>query len=163
MSVTTATAPATTFSPAGARAVATATADVDSTSDARIRPMWRTGALAGVAAAVATTTVAAVALAADVPLEVDGEQIPLLGFAQLTLVSAALGILLAKVVGRWARRPRAAFVVTTVVLTALSIVPDLTIPATAASKAVLIATHLAAAAIVVPAIAGRLPERARQQ
>lgn len=98
----------------------------------------------------------AVALAADVPLEVDGEEIPVLGFAQMTLVGAAIGLLLAKALTRWTAKPQRTFVATTVVLTALSIVPDLTIPATAATKLTLIATHLAAAAIVIPYLARRL-------
>ena len=153
MTVTTTT---TAFAP-----VATASASA-SDATAGSTPLWRTGALAGVVAALATTTVAASALAADVPLEVDGEQIPLLAFAQLTLMGAALGVLLAKAFARWTRRPHGVFVATTVVLTALSIVPDLTIPATAASKAALICTHLVAAAVIVPALARRVPE-ARQQ
>lgn len=124
---------------------------------ARTRPLWHTGAVSGIVAAVATTVMAAAALAADVPLEVAGEQIPLLGFAQMTLLGAAIGVGLAKGLRRWAARPQRSFVVATVVLTVLSIVPDLTIDATTASKLVLIATHVVAAAIVVPAVARRLP------
>ena len=49
--------------------------------------------------------------------------------------------------------------VTTVGLTALSIVPDLvTAGFDPASRAVLILTHLVAAAIVIPVVARRLPE-----
>ena len=118
--------------------------------------LWRAGALAGGLAAVATTTVAAVALAVDVPVEVGGESIPLLGFAQLTLVCTLLGVLIAKGARRWAARPSTAFVRTTVALTALSIVPDLTADATSATKVTLILTHLVAAAIVIPALARRL-------
>lgn len=134
----------------------TATTPLSTTTDVRTTPLWRTGALAGVVAAVATTAVAAFALAADVPLEVDGEEIPLAGFAQMTLLGAAIGLLLAKAFARWAAKPQRTFVATTVVLTAISIVPDLTIPATAATKLTLIATHLVAAAIVIPAVARRL-------
>lgn len=75
--------------------VATAAPAV-TTSNARTTPLWRTGALAGIVAAAATTVVAAIALAADVPLEVGGEEIPLAGFAQATLIGAAIGIVLAK-------------------------------------------------------------------
>jgi hypothetical protein len=46
-----------------------------------------------------------------------------------------------------------------VALTGLSFVPDLAIAATSATKVVLMATHVVAAALVVPALAGRLPER----
>ncbi|MQA98162.1 MAG: cell envelope biogenesis protein OmpA, partial [Streptosporangiales bacterium] len=55
----------------------------------RTAPMWRAGVLAAVAAAVATTAVAAVATGIGVPVEIDGAPIPLLGFAQLTLVFSA--------------------------------------------------------------------------
>ena len=130
-------------------------------ADTRTTPLWRTGAKAGVLAAVATTVLAGVALAADVPLEIDGEALPLLAFAQLTLMATAVGVLLAKAVTRWSTRPRRAFVAVTVALTALSVVPDLSVPASTASRAVLIATHLVAAAIVIPALAGRLAERTR--
>ena len=87
----------------------TAHADVVSTR----RPVWRAGAVAGLVAAVATMIVVAVARAGDVPLTVDGEEIPILAFAELTFVGAAIGIGLAKLLGRWARRPRRTFTVVT--------------------------------------------------
>ena len=55
-----------------------------------------------------------------------------------------------------ARRPRSTFVRTTVVLTVLSLVPDLIVDAAPATTALLMLTHLVAAAIVVPAVARRL-------
>ena len=131
------------------------------TTESRPTPLWRTGARAGVVAAAATTAVAAVALAAGVSLEVDGERIPLAGFAQLTLVCTAVGILLAKALARWAAGPRRTFTATAVALTGLSFVPDLAVPASPATKGVLIATHVVAAMIVVPALAGPLVERSR--
>jgi len=47
-------------------------------------------------------------------------------------------------------------VITTVVLTALSVVPDLTADATTATKLTLISAHLVAAAVIIPALAARL-------
>jgi hypothetical protein len=135
----------------------TTTATAAPVAEARTTPLWRTGARAGIFAAVATTAMAAVALGADVPLEIDGEQIPLLGFAQMTLLCTAIGVVLAKALIRWTAKPQHKFVAVTVALTAMSIVPDLTAPASAATKAVLIATHVVAAAIVIPAVAKRLP------
>ena len=129
------------------------------TTDPRTTPLWRTAARAGVVAAAATTAVAAGALAAGEPLEVDREQIPLAGFAQLTLLCTVVGLVLAKALARWASRPQRTFAVTAVALTGLSFVPDLAIAATSATKVVLMATHVVAAALVVPALAGRLPER----
>ena len=46
-------------------------------------------------------------------------------------------------------------------LTALSIVPDLVVPATTATRLALMLTHLAAAAIVIPTVARALPTRGR--
>ena len=122
--------------------------------------VMRAGVVAGVAAAVATTAVAAITHAAGVSLETaPGEHIPVLGFGQLTLFFTAIGVVLAAVLRRRARTPQATFVKVTVVLTALSLVPDLMLSADSATKAALMATHLIAAAIVIPALASRLPER----
>ena len=123
----------------------------------RARALWVAGLVSGAVAGVATTVVAAVARAADVPLAIDGEQIPLLGFAQLTMMGAVIGAVLAVSFNKWARRPQRTFVVTTVALTALSLVPDVMADATTGSKLVLMLTHLVAAAIVVPTLAKRLP------
>jgi len=122
------------------------------------RRLWKTGAVAGVSAAVATTVCAALAQAADVPLKVSGESIPALGFGQLTLVGAILGTILAVTLSRWARRPRRTFVTTTIALTALSIIPDVTADATTATQVVLALSHVVAAAIVIPALASRLSD-----
>jgi hypothetical protein len=81
----------------------------------------------------------------------------------LTLLCTAIGVVLAKALARWAATPRRTFTAATVALTVLSIVPDLIAPATAATKLVLMATHVVAAAIVIPAVAGRLPDRTRWQ
>jgi hypothetical protein len=118
--------------------------------------MWRTGLKAGLVAAVATTGVAAVAQAVDVPLEIGGQAIPLLGFAQMTLLFTIVGVLIARGLLRWTQHPHTAFVRTTVILTALSLVPDLTADATSATKATLMLTHLVAAAIVIPRMANRI-------
>ena len=117
---------------------------------------WRPAALAALVAAAATTGIAAVARAAGVSLAVGGEQIPLAGFAELTVICVAIGIVLAAALRRWARNPRIAFVRTALVLTALSLIPDAIVNASVDTKLTLIATHLVAAAIVIPVIAGRL-------
>ncbi|GAA4196277.1 hypothetical protein GCM10022252_43340 [Streptosporangium oxazolinicum] len=79
----------------------------------------------------------------------------------MTLVCAVIGIVLAVALRRWAATPRRTFVTVTVALTVLSVVPDLLIPAAPSTKAILMLTHLVAAAIVIPLIAGRLPARTR--
>jgi hypothetical protein len=137
----------------------TAPAAVDARQGTEHPVVWRTGLRSGLVAAVATTAIAGVASAADVPLEVAGEAIPLAGFFQVTLLCVAVGILIARVVGRRASNPGRTWVRAAVALTALSFVPDLTADATTATKLVLVTTHLVAAAIVIPALAGRLAER----
>jgi hypothetical protein len=116
----------------------------------------RTGALAGVAASVATFAVAAIAHAGDVSLKVSGSAIPVIGFAEVTFVAAMIGTVIAVVLSRRARRPRTTFVTTTVALTLLSFVPDAFANAHTATKLTLVLTHLVAAAIVIPALASRL-------
>jgi hypothetical protein len=127
------------------------------TGSAGTRSLWRTGALAGGAAAAATVAVAGAAHGLGVPVETEpGTAIPILGFAQLTLFFSAVGVVLARSLARRADRPRSRFVVTTVALTALSFVPDVLLSTDAASKLTLVTTHLVAAAIVIPALAARL-------
>jgi len=55
-----------------------------------------------------------------------------------------------------ARHPRRTFVVTTVVLTVASLVPDVTFGFDAASAVVLMLLHVVAAVIVIPVLARRL-------
>jgi hypothetical protein len=116
----------------------------------------RAGLAATVAASAATTAVATAGHAAGISLYVNGAPIPLPAFAQLTAMAALLGLGLAAVVARTARNPRRTFVRATVVLTALSLVPDVIVPAGPATRVLLMCTHLVAAAIVIPAIARRL-------
>jgi peptidoglycan/LPS O-acetylase OafA/YrhL len=121
----------------------------------RVRSIWKAVGVYGVIAAATTTIVAAVARAAGAALAVDGEQIPLLGFAQLTLAGAVIGGVLATVLHKRARRPQRTFVITTVALTAASIVPDFTMGIATGSAVVLALTHVLAAAIVIPALGAR--------
>jgi amino acid transporter len=119
--------------------------------------VWNYGLAAAVTASVATTVLATVASAAGISFAGRaGGRIPIAGFAQLTLVLSLIGVGIAAVMARRARRPRRTFVRTAVVLTALSFVPDLTVGFDAGSAATLIALHTVAAAIVVPTLAGRL-------
>lgn len=123
---------------------------------ARVAPLVTGGLVAIAVAAVATSAVAWVGDLAGISLAVGGAPIPVPGFAMLTVVFSVVGLVLALVLRRAARRPRAVFVRTTVALTALSLVPDVLADATPATKALLMLTHLVAAAIVIPAVARRL-------
>ncbi|WP_018335571.1 DUF6069 family protein [Actinomycetospora chiangmaiensis] len=115
------------------------------------------GGLAATAvASVATSTVAAAGNAVGISLDLAGNPVPIPGFATLTALFSVIGLVIALVLSRAARRPRTAFVRTTIVLTALSLVPDVLVDAATATKLLLMVTHLVAAAIVVPVIARRL-------
>ncbi|NHC44375.1 hypothetical protein G9H72_03745 [Motilibacter sp. K478] len=107
-------------------------------------------------ASAATMTVAATGKAAGVSLDVSGAPIPVSGFAVLTAICSAIGLVLAAVLARWAARPRRTFVRATVALTALSLVPDLVADAAWPTRALLMLTHLVAAAVVIPTVAARL-------
>jgi peptidoglycan/LPS O-acetylase OafA/YrhL len=112
----------------------------------------RTTVAAGLVAAAVTTGVAAALHAAGVSFEVDGEMIPLAGYAQMTVLGAVLGGVLLAVLNRRSSSARRRFLQTTVVLTALSCVPSIAWPDDAATKLALVALHVLAAAIVVPAL-----------
>ena len=139
------------------------TAAVDATpsttvSGSATSSLWKPGLVAAGVAAVATTAVVAGARLLDVPVAVDGESIPIVGFPQMTLLFSIVGIAIAGQLARRASRPRHTFVVTTVVLLALSFVPDVTASTGTADKLTLMLTHLVAAAIVIPVVARRLAE-----
>ena len=121
-----------------------------------IRSLAGSGAVATAAASVATPIVAAVGQAVGISLDIAGAPIPVLGFGTLTAFFSLVGVVLAVVVSRVARHPRSTFIRTTMVLTGLSFVPDLIVDAAPATRALLIVTHVVAAAIVVPALARRL-------
>ena len=123
-----------------------------------VRPLVRSGLAATVAASVATTVVAAAGHAAGISLDISGEAIPLFGFAQLTAIFSLIGVALAVVLARRAASPRRSFVRTTVGLTVLSLVPDVLADAAWDTRVLLMVTHVVAAALVIPALASRLPE-----
>lgn len=129
------------------------------------KSVWKHGIAAAIVAAAVTTGLAYVASKAGVTF-VDPARpefpIPLLGFAQLTLVFSLIGVGLAAILARKARHPRSTFVRTTLALLVLSIVPDfLEIPKLSpdfdtATAWTLAGLHVVAAAIVIPVLAGRL-------
>ena len=122
---------------------------VRTTSTTRTRVGWRSGLVTTAIAAVGVAVLAAAIRAAGVELGVDGEPIPLLGFAQMVALGGLVGIVLARHTGR------TAFLRATVVLTALSCVPSVALGTTAADKVGLVATHVVAAAFNVPRLAPR--------
>ena len=129
-------------------------------------PLWRVAALAGVAAAAATTVVAVAAKALDVPMmaapqnAAAGEAIPLYGFATGTLMCTVIGTLLAAALAWKVKRAVGTFLVITTVLTLVSFAgPATTGHATTATRLVLDLTHVVAAVIVIPALAWWVAQR----
>ena len=109
------------------------------------------------AAAVATTVIAAIASGAGVSFATgSGSEIPTSGFTTLTVLFSLLGVGLATALQRRASRPRRTFLRATLALLVLSFVPDLASGFTADATFILILAHVAAAAIVIPALAARL-------
>jgi peptidoglycan/LPS O-acetylase OafA/YrhL len=126
---------------------ATATATRPATS------LRRTTVVSGLVAAAVTTASAAAVHAAGVSFEIENEMIPVVGFAQMTFVGAVIGGLLLAGLNRWSRSARTRFVQATVALTALSCVPSVAMPDDAGSVAALVALHVLAAVLIVPALA----------
>lgn len=120
------------------------------------RSLLGTGVVAAAVASAATPAVAAAGRAAGISLDTAGGPIPVLGFATLTAFFSLVGLVIAVVLARVARHPRRTWIRTAVVLTVLSLVPDVIIDAAPATQALLMLTHVVAAAIVVPAVARRL-------
>lgn len=123
-----------------------------STYGTRPSSLRRSTMVVGLGAAAVTTAVAAAVHAAGVPLRVDGEMIPLAGFGQLTFIGAAIGGLLVAVLNRRSGTARRRFLQAAAALTALSCVPSVAWPPDVATKVALVAMHLLAAAIIVPAL-----------
>jgi hypothetical protein len=90
---------------------------------------------------------AAIARAAGVTLEVEAAAIPIAAFAFWTLIGAALGVLMARLL-----RARRRFLVVATVVTGLSLIPPIALPDDSATKVVLVAAHLLAAAIIIPSL-----------
>lgn len=118
--------------------------------------MRRATVVGGAVAALAVTAAAAAADATGIPLAIDGEPIPVAGSTQMTAIGALLGGLIAAACNRWTASPRRVFTVTAVVLTALSCTPSVTRPPDAATRLVLVGTHVLAATIIVPALVCQL-------
>jgi len=135
------------------------------TSDTTRASVWKHGIAAVIVASAVTTGLAYIASQAGVSF-VDPAKpeipIPTSGFAILTAGFSLIGVALAAILARTARRPRSTFVRTTVALTVLSIVPDFVkIPVLSpdfdtATSLTLAALHVVAAAIVIPVLASRL-------
>jgi hypothetical protein len=119
--------------------------------------VWKTVAGTAVAAAAATEALVGLARVSGIDVAIQGSDLTPGGCTVMVLLCVVAGAGVLSAVRRWATHPRRTWIRVTVALTALSFVPDLTVPDTsAASRIVLMAAHVVAAVIVVPAVARRL-------
>jgi hypothetical protein len=124
----------------------------------RLHRLAGTGFIATLAAMVATTLAAALARAVGVDFEVpiDGETIPLPGFAVVTGLFSVVGIVIAAALLRWSARPAERFVQTAVSLTAISLVAPVLSGANVATIIALLGLHLVPATVMIPTLARSL-------
>jgi hypothetical protein len=128
------------------------------TRTARTSGVWKTVAATTLAAAIATEAVVALARATGIDVAIQGQDLKPGGCSTILLMCMVAGVAVLAAVRRWASSPARTWVRATVALTVLSLVPDLTVPDTAtSSRIVLMTAHLVAAAIVIPALARKLP------
>ncbi|MBM2616521.1 hypothetical protein JIG36_13235 [Actinoplanes sp. LDG1-06] len=120
-----------------------------------------TGLASALGAAVATALAAAPAGALGVTFEIPdgGETIPVAGFAVVTAFFSVVGVVIAAALLRWSARPADRFLWTATALTALSLIPPFLAGAAPATVATLIALHLVAAAVMIPALTRALRSR----
>ena len=124
-------------------------------------PVWPRGLVAAAIAALVTTLLAVIAKVAGVDFGSSVGDVPISAFPMLTVYCSVIGIIIAEVIIRVATMPRSTFQITMIVLTGLSLVPDVLpfFEFDLTFVGVLCLTHLVAAAIVVPMIAVRMEER----
>ena len=123
----------------------------------RAATLTMTVALATAVAAAAVESVVALVNAAGPDVRLQGEAMPTGGCAIGVLMCMVPAIALLAGLRRWAANPARAWLRATIVLTALSVVPDLTVSDTpVASRLTLMTAHLVAAAIIIPAVARAL-------
>jgi hypothetical protein len=126
-------------------------------------PVWRVGALAALAAALATEIYGLAARAAGIPMKAGSigaataDPITVGMFAKGTVICTSLGTVLAVVLAHRASHPARTFARTAVALTVLTFASPAFAGDTAVStKFTLAAAHVLAAAIVIPTLAHRL-------
>jgi hypothetical protein len=134
------------------------------TTEARTS-LLKVGVLASIAGAGATEAFSLIARAVDVPMKAAdpgataAKLIPVGGFATGVLMNAAIGLVIAFALRRWAKRPAHTFAVTTITLTVLSLLgPALATHTTFATKVVLAVAHVIAAAVIIPPVTRTLAD-----
>jgi hypothetical protein len=128
------------------------------------RPVWQVSYLAGLAASVVVEMWGLAARAAGVPMKAAGlgshhaTSVTVGMFAMGTMVVTFWFTFAVILMARFAKNPRRVYLRTALPLLALSLAVPLTAADTAIStKLTLAAAHLIAGAVIIPAVARRLP------
>ena len=122
------------------------------------RRLIRRGLVGAVVAVAATSLTAAVArtMGVDFELPDGGQELPVSGIGTMTGIFAVAGLLIAAAFRRWSRRPAPAFAWTTVILTAVSLIPPFLAGANVGTVTSLVLVHLLAAAVMIPVLTREL-------
>src|SRR5207302_11262457 len=112
-------------------------------------PVWRVAVMASLPAAAATQALELIARAAGVPMRAGSPgattaaTIGVGGFGVATLMSCAAGVVLAVVLARLSKRPARTYAVTSIVLTAVSLLsPAFAYGAVGSTKVILASAHV---------------------
>lgn len=136
-----------------------------STRAAAGRPAWQVAGAASLAGIAVAGAYEAIVRAAGVPLDMgaskaEAEAIPAGGFVGFTAMFAAVGVLFALAVARWAKHPGRTYAVTTWAVVAVSLVlPFLPAYMAGETRVVLALAHAVVAAVVIPPVARHLARR----
>lgn len=142
--------------------MSTITTQQDRPAVAARLPLWVVSVGAVLAGAVATGAFEALtrALGVDYVFGLPGTEpaaMPASGLFFAVLEVGVIGLVLATCLARWAQRPRSTWTRTTVTLTVISLVPSFVASSTMyATNLALAASHLVAAAVIIPIVARRL-------
>ena len=127
------------------------------------RSPWRVGATSTVVAAATAEVFTLAARALDVPMRAAdpgaaaAKAIPVGGIAMAVLMNAAVGLLLAAALFRWAKSPAKIFTAVATTYAALSLLgPVFATHTHLATKVVLAVAHLIAAVIIIPRVSTAL-------
>ena len=130
------------------------------------RSVWRVGVVATLVGAAVTELFSLAARSIDIPMAAadpgaeHAKDIPVGGFFMAVVMWGLVGVVLAAALRRWTHNPARIFVVTTVTLTALSLLgPAFAAHTETSTKIVLAVAHVIAAAVIIPPIARRLETR----
>ena len=143
--------------------VATIPTTIPNQDETTSRSITRVGLTASLAAAAGAELFVLAARAIDVPMRAAdpgaaaAKTIPVGGVAMAVLMNAAVGLVVAVVLARWAKAPARTFAVVAGTYAALSLLgPAFAAHTELATKVVLTITHVIAAVVIIPRVTAAL-------